>query len=93
MWQILKILIINDYMERKEIAAQPAIAADIMKLQNEYGLPIHVTVGGLDGSDRLRVVVLEYELIDWQLADWLINRATFNYTKQFVGPDGEDIEI
>lgn len=80
-------------METKEYAAQPAIVAEIVRLQNEYNLPIQVKVGGFVGGECLRIVTLEYELMDWQLASWLISRATCSYTKQFVGPDGDDIEI
>lgn len=92
-WQFSDTFNINDYMEKKEFAAQPAIVAEIVRLQNEFNLPVHVIVGGFVGGDRLRVVTLEYELMDWQLAGWLVNRATCTYTKQFVGPDGDDIEV
>lgn len=65
-------------MERKEYLVQPRIAAYIMELQLQHALPVNIIVGEM--VDGLKSVTFEYELIDWHLVSWLINKGNQYYT-------------
>ena len=66
-------------MERKEYHVQPKIADKIVELSEEHALPVNIIVGVL--VDGMKPITFEYELIDYYLVAWLVNRATQFYTQ------------
>ena len=65
-------------MERKESLVQPKIAAKIVELQSEHGLPVNITVK--DGTRGMKFLVFEFELIDYNAFAWLVNKGTADAT-------------
>ena len=66
-------------MERKQYHVQPKIADKIVELSEEHNLPVNIIVGVL--VDGMKPVTFEYELIDYYLVAWLVNRSTQFYTQ------------
>lgn len=65
-------------METKECLMQPKIASKIIELHEEHSLPVKIIVGEMiHGMQKL---TFEYELIDYYLVAWLINKGTQHYT-------------
>ena len=65
-------------MERKEYYAQPKIVARIVELNQEHALPVNITVGEV--MNGLQGITFEYELVDYYLVAWLVNKGTRYYT-------------
>ena len=65
-------------MERKEYLVQPRIAAYIMELQLQHALPVNIIVGEI--VDGLKLVTFEYELINYNLVLWMIDKGNQYYT-------------
>lgn len=65
-------------METKECLVQPKIAAKVIELQAEHALPVNIIVGGM--IEGLKKLTFEYELIDYHLVAWLLNKGTQYYT-------------
>ena len=65
-------------MEKKEYYVQPKIAAKIVELNQEHALPVNIIVGECVGN--LTQITFEYELIDYHLVAWLVNKGTLFYT-------------
>ena len=66
-------------MERKVYYVPPKIATKIVELQVEHALPVNITVGECLGN--LTSVTFEYELIDFHITAWLVNKGTQFYTE------------
>lgn len=66
-------------MEKKELLAQPKIAARMVELQMQHALPVNIIVGEV--IEGLKKVTIMYELIDHNLVAWLINKGTAYYTQ------------
>lgn len=73
--------ILNTYfvMERKEYYVQPKIADKIVELSQEHALPVNIIVGESVGN--LTHITFEYELIDYHIMAWLVNKGTQFYTQ------------
>ena len=65
-------------MEKKEYYVQPKIAAKIVELNQEHALPVNIIVGERVGN--LTQITFEYELIDYHIVAWLVNKGTLFYT-------------
>lgn len=65
-------------METKECLVQPKIAAKVIELQEIHALPVNIIVGGV--IEGLKKLTFEYELIDYHLVAWLLNKGTQYYT-------------
>lgn len=65
-------------MEKKEYYVQPKIAAKIVELNQEHALPVNIIVGESVGN--LTQITFEYELIDYYIVAWLVNKGTLFYT-------------
>ncbi|MCR5850397.1 MAG: hypothetical protein K6G92_06765 [Bacteroidaceae bacterium] len=65
-------------MERKHYYAQPKIVDRIVELQKSHSLPINIFVG--ECVSGLTEITFEYELIDYHLVAWLVNKGTEYYT-------------
>lgn len=65
-------------MEKKECLVQPKIAAKIMDLQLQHALPVNIIVGEV--IEGLKKMTFEYELIDYYVVAWLLNKGTQYYT-------------
>ena len=65
-------------MEKKEYYVQPKIAAKIVELNQEHALPVNIIVGECLGN--LTQITFEYELIDYHIMAWLVNKGTLFYT-------------
>lgn len=65
-------------MEKKEYYVQPKIAAKIVELNQEHALPVNIIVGECVGN--LTQITFEYELIDYHIVAWLVNKGTLFYT-------------
>lgn len=65
-------------MEKKEYYVQPKIAAKIVELNQEHALPVNIIVGECLGN--LTQITFEYELIDYHIVAWLVNKGTLFYT-------------
>ena len=65
-------------MEKKEYYVQPNIAAKIVELNQEHALPVNIIVGECVGN--LTQITFEYELIDYHIVAWLVNKGTLFYT-------------
>jgi hypothetical protein len=66
-------------MERKIYYVQPKIATKIVELQVEHALPVNIIVGECVGN--LTSITFEYELIDYYIMAWLVNKGTQFYTE------------
>ena len=66
-------------MEIKEFYVQPKIADKIVELCQEHNLPVNIIIGVL--VDGMKPVTFEYELIDYNLVAWLVNKGTQFYTQ------------
>ncbi len=44
-----------------------------MELHERHSLPVNITVG--EQREELRVVKFEYDLEDYKLAEWLVNKS------------------
>ena len=67
-------------MEKKDFYVQPKIADKIVELcQEEHNLPVNIIIGVL--VDGMKPVTFEYELIDYNLVAWLVNKGTQFYTQ------------
>ena len=66
-------------MERKEYYVQPKIADKIVELSQEHALPVNIIVG--ECVNHLTSITFEYELIDYNLVAWLVNKGTQFYTQ------------
>ena len=66
-------------MERKEYYAQPKITAKIVELSQEHALPVNIIVGESVGN--LTSITFEYDLIDYHIVAWLVNKGTQFYTQ------------
>lgn len=65
-------------MERKVYYVQPKIATKIVELQVEHALPVNIIVGECVGN--LTSITFEYELIDYHIMAWLVDKGTQFYT-------------
>ena len=65
-------------MEKKEYYVQPKIAVKIVELNQEHALPVNIIVGECVGN--LTQITFEYELIDYHIVAWLVNKGTLFYT-------------
>ena len=65
-------------MEKKEYYVKPKIAAKIVELNQEHALPVNIIVGECVGN--LTQITFEYELIDYHIVAWLVNKGTLFYT-------------
>lgn len=65
-------------MEKKEYYVQPKIAAKIVELNQEHALPVNIIVGECVGN--LTQITFEYELIDYHIVAWLVNKGKLFYT-------------
>lgn len=65
-------------MEKKEYYVQPRIAEKIVELGQEHALPVNITVGESVGN--LTHITFEYEMIDYYIMAWLVNKGTQFYT-------------
>ena len=61
-------------METTERYAQKKIIDKMMDLQLQHNLPVNIIVG--KEMEDLQQVIFEYELIDYYIVQWLINKAT-----------------
>lgn len=66
-------------METTSRNVQPKILEKMIELQVQHDLPVHITVG--DEEDGLVRVFFEYELIDYYVVAWLINKGTQHFMK------------
>ena len=66
-------------MERKEYYVQPRIAEKIVELSQEHALPVNITVG--ECENHLTSITFEYDLIDYHIVAWLVNKGTQFYTQ------------
>ena len=66
-------------MERKEYYVQPKIADKIVELSQEHALPVNIIVGECVSS--LTHITFEYDLIDYHIVAWLVNKGTQFYTQ------------
>ena len=66
-------------MERTERMAQPKIVEKMMELQVQHALPVNIIVG--KEIDGLRQVIFEYDLIDYYIVQWLINKGVQYFTQ------------
>ena len=66
-------------MEKKEYYVQPRIAEKIVELSQEHALPVNITVGESVGN--LTHITFEYDLIDYHIVAWLVNKGTQFYTQ------------
>ena len=66
-------------MERKEYYVQPKIAAKIVELSQEHALTVNIIVGESVGN--LTSITFEYDLIDYHIVAWLVNKGTQFYTQ------------
>ena len=66
-------------MERKIYYVQPKIATKIVELQVEHALPVNIIVGECVGN--LTSITFAYELIDYYIMAWLVNKGTQFYTE------------
>ena len=66
-------------MEKKDFYVQPKIADKIVELCQEHNLPVTIIIGVL--VDGMKPVTFEYELIDYNLVAWLVNKGTQFYTQ------------
>lgn len=66
-------------MERKIYYVQPKIATKIVELQVEHALPVNIIIGECVGN--LTSITFEYELIDYYIMAWLVNKGTQFYTE------------
>ncbi len=66
-------------METTERYAQPKIVEKIVELQVQHDLPVNIIIG--EEMDELVQIVFEYELIDYYLVQWLINKGTQYFTQ------------
>ena len=73
------LFLIITVMEKKEYYVQPKIADRIVELSQEHNLPVNIIVGVL--VDGMKPVTFEYELIDYNLVAWLVNKGTQFYTQ------------
>ena len=64
--------------EKKEFYVQPKIADKIVELNQEHALPVNIIVGECLGN--LTQITFEYELIDYHIVAWLVNKGTLFYT-------------
>ena len=65
-------------METTERYAQKKIVEKIMELQMQHALPVNIIVG--KEMEDLQQVIFEYELIDYYIVQWLINKGVAYYT-------------
>ena len=65
-------------MEKKKYLVQPMVAAYIMDLQLQHALPVNIIIGEMVRG--LKSVTFEYELIDYHIIAWLINKGNQYYT-------------
>lgn len=65
-------------MERKEYYVQPKIADKIVELSQEHALPVNIIVG--ECVNHLTSITFEYDLIDYHIVAWLVNKGTLFYT-------------
>lgn len=65
-------------MEKNEYYVLPKIAAKIVELNQEHALPVNIIVGECVGN--LTQITFEYELIDYHIVAWLVNKGTLFYT-------------
>ena len=65
-------------MEKKEYYAQPKIVSKIVELSIEHSLPVNITVG--EHVEGLTSITFEYELIDYHIVAWLVDKGTQLYT-------------
>lgn len=73
------LFLIHIVMERKEYYVQPKIADKIVELSQEHALPVNIIVGESVGN--LTHITFEYELIDYHIMAWLVNKGTQFYTQ------------
>lgn len=73
------LFLIHIVMERKEYYVQPKIADKIVELSQEHTLPVNIIVGESVGN--LTHITFEYELIDYHIMAWLVNKGTQFYTQ------------
>ena len=66
-------------MERKVYYVHPKIATKIVELQVEHALPVNIIIGECVGN--LTSITFEYELIDYYIMAWLVNKGTQFYTE------------
>ena len=66
-------------MERKEYYVQPRIAEKIVELNQEHDLPVNIIVG--ESVNHLTSITFEYDLIDYHIVAWLVNKGTQFYTQ------------
>ena len=64
-------------METTSRMVQPKVLEKMMELQVQHDLPVHITVG--DEEDGLVQVLFEYELIDYYVVAWLLNKGVQNF--------------
>lgn len=64
-------------METTSRMVQPKVLEKMMELQVQHDLPVHFTVG--DEEDGLVQVLFEYELIDYYVVAWLLNKGVQNF--------------
>ena len=76
--------------ETRKMLVQPKIAADIMELQLQHALPIEITLGNIV-EEGLREVTMKYELEDYALYSWLVDKATNNYIRRINAVNGTDL--
>ena len=65
-------------MERTERYAQKKIVEKIMELQMQHALPVNIIIG--KEMEDLQQIIFEYELIDYYIVQWLINKGVAYYT-------------
>ena len=65
--------------EKKEFYVQPKIADKIVELNQEHALPVNIIVG--ECVNHLISITFEYDLIDYHIVKWLVNRGTQFYTQ------------
>ena len=68
----------RNQMESKQYYVQQKIAAKIVELNQEHALPVNIIVGECLGN--LTQITFEYELIDYHIVAWLVNKGTLFYT-------------
>ena len=66
-------------MEKKEYYVQPRIAEKIVELSQEHALPVNIIVGESVGN--LTSITFEFDLIDYHIVAWLVNKGTQFYTQ------------
>ena len=65
--------------EKKEVYVQPKIADKIVELNQEHALPVNIIVG--ECVNHLTSITFEYDLIDYHIVAWLVNKGTQFYTQ------------